>query len=333
MFITIISFIFVFGLLVLFHEFGHFITAKLNGITVHEFALGMGPKVFKIDGEETTYSIRALPLGGYIRMEGEDEQSEKPGSFSEKSPWRRLSVIVAGPMMNFVLAILLFAMIFSIIGIPTTAIDEFTDRSPAQAAGIQQGDQITAINNVTIDSWDDVYENISQSEGEITLTVERDNETITYQLQPITEEETGRKIVGIVPELSRNVFRTIPYAFSQTAFITKEIIKFVGQLPFGGSDAGEVVGPVGIISIVGDAAERSFLDLFNIAGYISINLAIINLLPLPALDGGRMLFIIVEILRGKPVDPEKEGFVHLVGFIILLSLMAFLVFRDVRNLL
>lgn len=330
--ITTISFIFVFGLIVFFHEFGHFIIAKINGVTVHEFSLGMGPKIITKQGKETLYALRVLPIGGYIRMEGEDEESSLEGSFSSKSPLKRFSIIVAGPMMNFVLSIILFITIYSVIGLPTAIIGDFADNSPAYDSGLLSGDKIVEIEDNKINSWNDVHKEISNASGNINIIVNRDGEEIEKNIEPILDKESGRKIIGISPRFTKNPIKVVSYSVYQVGFLTKEIFKFFAKLPFGGLSEGSVVGPVGIVNLVGQAAERSVLDLLFLAAYISINLGIVNLLPIPALDGGRLVFIIFELLRGKPVDPEKEGFVHLVGFIILLSLMAILVFNDIKGL-
>jgi regulator of sigma E protease len=331
--LTAISFIFVFGMIVFFHELGHFLVAKKNDVTVHEFSLGMGPKIITKQGKETLYALRVFPIGGYVRMEGEDEESDLEGSFSNKKPLQRLSIITAGPIMNFLLAIVLFAVIFTAIGIPTTEIADFSDNSPALESGLSEGDEIVAIDGIEINSWENVQRTIGSGSGELSITVARDGETIEKVIQPIIEEETGRRIIGISPEFTKNPLKVAGHSVYQVGFLTKEIFKFFARLPFGGMSEGEVVGPVGIVSLVGEAAERSFFDVLFLAAYISINLGIVNLLPIPALDGGRVVFILVEMLRGKPVDPEKEGFVHLVGFVILLSLMVLLVFNDVKELL
>jgi len=330
--LTAISFIFVFGMIVFFHELGHFLVAKKNDVTVHEFSLGMGPKIIAKQGKETLYALRVFPIGGYVRMEGEDEESDLEGSFSSKKPLQRLSIITAGPIMNFLLAIVLFAAIFTAIGIPTTEIAEFTNESPAYASGLSVGDEIVSIDNQEIDSWERIQRSISTGSGDINITVRRDGELINKVIEPRIEEETGRRIIGISPDFTKNPIKVLGHSFYQVGFLTKEIFKFFAKLPFGGMSEGEVVGPVGIVSLVGEAAERSFFDVLFLAAYISINLGIVNLLPIPALDGGRVVFILVEMVRGKPVDPEKEGFVHLVGFVILLSLMVLLVFNDVKEL-
>ncbi|MGM0378516.1 MAG: RIP metalloprotease RseP [Bacillota bacterium] len=329
--LTAISFVLVFGLLVFFHEGGHFLLARYNGITVHEFSLGMGPKIFSKKGKETLYAIRLLPIGGYVQMEGEDEVSDKEGSFSKKSPLQRLSVIAAGPIMNFLLAIVLFMIIFAFVGLPTNVIDDFASDSPAYQAGLQKGDEIVSVNNEKTNSWDDVVKGISNSKETLEIEVNRNGEVIKKNIEP--KIENGRKIIGIYPKGSRNPIKIVGYSVNQVYKVSKAIVTFFVKLPFEGMNEGDVVGPVGLVSLVGDAAQRGFLDILSLAALISINLGIVNLLPIPALDGGRIIFILIELFRGKPVDPEKEGYVHLIGFAILLSLMAFLVFKDVKELL
>ena len=329
--LTAVSFIFVFGLIVFFHELGHFLLARINDVTVHEFSLGMGPKILSKQGKETLYVLRIFPIGGYVRMEGEDEESDIEGSFSSKKPLNRLSIVVAGPIMNFLLSIVLLITIFSFVGIPSNVIDSFTEDSPASEAGLLVNDKIIEINNVEIKSWNDVNINIRDAKGEVNVIVNRDGTIIEKNILPI-EEETGRLVIGIYSKLTKNPVAVVSHSISQVTYLTKEIFKFFAMLPFGGLSEGSVVGPVGIVNLVGEAAERSILDLLFLAAYISINLGIVNLLPIPALDGGRIVFILVELLRGKPVDPEKEGFVHLVGFVVLLSLMILLVFKDIKGL-
>ncbi|MEA1974482.1 MAG: RIP metalloprotease RseP [Bacillota bacterium] len=329
--LTAVSFIFVFGLIVFFHELGHFLLARINDVTVHEFSLGMGPKILSKQGKETLYVLRIFPIGGYVRMEGEDEESDVEGSFSSKKPLNRLSIIAAGPVMNFLLSIVLLITIFSFLGIPSNVIDSFTQDSPASEAGLLVGDKIIEINNAEIKSWNDVNLNIRDAKGEVNVIVNRDGTIIEKNILPI-EEETGRLVIGIYSKFTKNPVAVVSHSISQVLYLTKEIFKFFAMLPFGGISEGAVVGPVGIVNLVGQAAERSILDLLFLAAYISINLGIVNLLPIPALDGGRIVFILFELLRGKPVDPEKEGFVHLVGFVVLLSLMVFLVFKDIKGL-
>ncbi len=211
---TAIVFIIVFGMLVFIHEFGHFATAKLSGITVHEFALGMGPKIFSYQGQETLYSLRVLPIGGYVRMEGEDEESDKDGSFSKKSPWKRLAVIAAGPIMNFVLAIVVITALFMMDGFPVNTIGELIDGAPAKAAGLEVGDEITSIDGQAVTSWDDVVTTISGAEtDDLKVTVLRGGVEESFTIQATKEEETGRRIIGIRPMFKKDILQSIKYAF------------------------------------------------------------------------------------------------------------------------
>jgi regulator of sigma E protease len=332
MFLTIISFIFVFGLMVVFHELGHFTIAKLNGIIVNEFSIGIGPKLFGKTYGETQYSLRAFPIGGYIKMEGEDAESENPRGFTKQSPWRRLSVIAAGPIMNFILAIVLLSIIAFSFGFPTTVIDIVTPDNPAEIAGMISGDRIVEIEGTVIEDWNQVGEIIRSSEGTLNVLIERDSTQKILTIVPVSEAETGRIIIGIMPEMKKSPTRSIQSGFEQTWLIVTSIIDFLRDLITGGEVEGEIIGPVGIIGMVGEAANAGLLSLLFIAAYLSINLGIINLLPFPALDGGRMIFIIFEILRGKPVPPEKEGFVHFVGFALLMALMVFILLKDIMSL-
>lgn len=332
MFLTIISFIFVFGMMVFFHELGHFSVAKFNGIVVNEFAIGIGPKIFGKTKGETLYSVRAFPIGGFVKMEGEDEATENPRGFNNQSPWRRLSVIIAGPLMNFILAVVLLSIITFSIGLPTTVVDEVFDNNPAALAGIQTGDQIISVNETIVENWEDVGRTITESEGKVKMTVVRNNNEMIFSIQPILEETSNRRVIGIVPEMKKSFFKSIGYGYQQMVFIFKTIFSFLGDLISGAEVEGEIIGPVGIVGIVGEAADAGILSLLFIAAYLSVNLGIINLLPFPALDGGRLIFIIFEIVRGKPVPAEKEGFVHFVGFAVLMALMAFVLFKDIVKL-
>ncbi|MCT4606761.1 MAG: RIP metalloprotease RseP [Marinisporobacter sp.] len=327
---TIIIALLVFGVLVVFHEFGHFSIAKLVGIKVHEFSIGMGkPRLFKFKGGETEYSIRPFPLGGYVKMEGEDEASTDERSFNNKPLWARMLVIVAGPFMNFVLAILLFTMMFYLMGFPTnsTIVGEIIPDYPAQSSGMKAGDEIFSIDGEKVDSWKQIVETIhSKKDQEIHIEVLRDGKEKSFSIKPRVNEETKQVMIGISPTFEKSFKKSIPAGFKAMAFIIKSMLAF-----FVHPSVKDVVGPVGIIHIVGEAAKNSIYDIFRIAGIISVNLGIVNLLPIPALDGGRLVFLVIEGLRGKPLDPEKEGFIHLTGFVLLMSLMVFMIFKDVER--
>ncbi|KXG75788.1 RIP metalloprotease RseP [Thermotalea metallivorans] len=330
---TFITAILVFGLLVIFHELGHFIAAKLAGVKVHEFAVGMGPRFLKIKGKETEYSLRILPIGGYVKMEGEDESSEDERSFGNKPLWARMSVIVAGPLMNFILAVLLFIIIFYAIGFPTTKISQVTPGLPAEAAGIEAGDQILRIDGKTIDSWDEIVQIINSSNNRLLhiALISPKGEEKEVQVQPVMKAGMKQAVIGISPVIEKSFPRSVKASFNRTIFVMQGMLDFLGNLFRGKASAEDVVGPVGIIHLVGEAAKVSIFSVLSFAALISINLGIVNLLPIPALDGGRLLFLIFEGISGKPVNPEREGFIHLVGFILLMMLMIFIVYKDINR--
>ncbi len=328
---TIIVALIVFGVLVIFHEFGHFSVAKLSGIKVHEFAIGMGPRILKLKDKETEYSIRIFPIGGYVKMEGEDEASTDKRSFNNKSILTRILVIIAGPLMNFILAILLFVVIFYSIGFATTTIDELTPGYPAELAGLQKGDQIVEINNSPISSWDDLQKTIGESEESenIGITVVRNNSEKELTVNPLMDKETNRVVIGITPAYKKSFIQSFSVSIDRMVFVLEEMFNFFGQLFTGKASTEDVVGPVGIIHLVGEAAKTNIYNVLSLAALISINLGMVNLLPIPALDGGRLIFLIIEGIMGRPIDPEKEGFIHFTGFVLLIGLMIFIVYKDI----
>lgn len=332
----LVTFFAVFCLLVFFHEFGHFAAAKLNKILVHEFAIGMGPIVFRKQFGETVYSLRMFPVGGFVNMEGEDAGSNHPRSLSVAKPWQKLSILLAGPFMNFVLAVLLFSILFFNVGIPSTVVDEVIKDKPAYTAGLLAGDQIVKMNAAPITDWESVTKKIESASGAIKMDVLRGEgaaqKTVSLSVTPVKDEQSGRMIVGIKPRPAKNPIKVMSYSIDRVGFMTKSILVFLVQMPFKGVADGDVVGPVGMFNIVGDAAKSGWLDVLFITSVLSINLGIFNLLPFPALDGGRVVFAVVEWIRGKPIAPEKEGYVHYIGFAILISLMIFLVINDIRRL-
>lgn len=329
---TLASSIFVFGLLVFFHELGHFIVAKLSDIKVNEFSLGFGPQIIGIKSKETHYSIRILPFGGYVKMEGEDSQTSDPRAFNNKRALTRLGVVLAGPMMNFILAILLLAIIGFYSGIATTQVTVIPGE-PAQLSGIQNNDQIYAINNHKVSNWEEVVEIISSKPNEkITVTVIRDGKYIDYSVNTAVEPETQRGVIGIQTEIIKHsVLDSLKYGFQKTFWILKMILVGIFQMLTGKVKA-DVVGPLGMVHIVGEAAKIGFYQLLYIAAVISANLGLFNLFPIPALDGGRGIFLVFELLRGKPVEPEKEGLIHFIGFALLMFLMIIILFKDIKEL-
>lgn len=326
---TFIASIFVFLLVILLHELGHFTVAKMVGIKVNEFAIGMGPKVYQNQKGETKYTLRALPIGGYVQMEGEDEESNDPRSFSNASPWARMAVVVAGAFMNFVLAIIVLTIVSFSMGTPTTVIEEITNGSPAELAGIMPGDRITHINNIKVDSWNELSNQISSlsPNQEMKVKVVRGSEYNEFDVKPISDQE-GRTIIGISPKYKKSISSAIKSGFETTGMILKLMFNFIGMVFKGQVSINDLSGPIGVINEVGQAAKMGIVNLLLILGFISVNLGFFNLLPIPALDGSRLIFILIEIIRGKPVDSKKENLIHLVGFMLLIGLMLVVSYKD-----
>ncbi len=334
--VTALAVIFVFFIIVLVHELGHFTVAKLIGVKVHEFAIGMGPKIFKFGKGETQYTLRALPLGGFVKMEGEDENSDDERSLNKKPVLSRIAVFAAGATMNFILAIVIFSIISFYSGAATTIIDQLNQDLPAYQAGLKSGDKIIKINEENIDSWDEIVNEIDKSDGNmLTITVLRDGQTKVFSIVPqIREIENGVKdfIVGITPKISRNLGDMIISGFKKTFFFIGLMFEFIGSALRGKVGVDQVAGPVGVISLVGKAAQFGFLNVLYIAGFLSVNLGFLNLLPIPALDGSRIMFGIIELFRGKPIDPEKEGLIHFIGFVCMLILVIFISYVDITRI-
>lgn len=322
--------IIVFALVIAIHEFGHFIVAKLSGVKVHEFALGMGPKLFKVKKGETEYTLRLLPIGGYVRMEGEDEESDDARSFGKQPGWIKIAIVVAGAFMNFVLAIVVFTIYSYGIGSPTTVIDSFIENLPAQESGLLKGDEIVAINENKVKSWNNITEEISaSSKEEIKVTVKRNEQQKEFTIKPVVNEEENRLMIGIQPKSEKSVTSAIKDGASTFVLVGKMMFGFLGNLFTGNFNKDDVSGPIGIVYAVGTVSKQGILSVLFFTGLISMNLGIFNLLPIPALDGSRAVFIIIEVLRGKPMDPNKEGFIHMIGFVLLILLMIVVAYNDI----
>lgn len=323
--LTFITAILVFTALVVIHEFGHFIFARMAGIKVEEFAVGMGPKLWGYQTKETLYSVRAFPLGGFCKMLGEDESVQDPRAFNSKPVWRRILVIVFGPIMNLVLAILIFSLSFS----PVPVIKQVVDTAPAGKAGIVAGDRIVEIQGQAITEWDQIKPLVTENVGKpTTIKLEKKGTIREVTVTPITQEGTQGGIIGIVPAYGYKGF-SIANGFKTAIMVSYQMVDYLGQLFVGKASPDDVVGPVGIIYYMSDAAKTGVLAVMSLTAFLSLNLFIVNLLPLPALDGGRLIFLIIEGIRRKPVDPQKEGFVHFVGFVLLMILSAIIIYRDV----
>lgn len=331
--ITFIAAICIFLVVVLIHELGHFSVAKLVGIRVNEFSIGMGPKVYQSHKGETKYTLRAIPMGGYVSMEGEDEGSSDPRSFNNSPVLGRIAVIVAGPLMNFLLSIIVLTIVALGIGTPTTKIERVLEATPAFYAKLEKGDVIEKINNVEINKWEDIVNNISKApeNQDLSLLVNRDGKDLELNIRPVKED--GRLIIGVEPSRERAFFGSIKAGFLQTKDFVAKMFEFIAMLFKGQVGADNLSGPVGVVKEIGDAARLGVYTLLILLAFISVNLGFFNLLPIPALDGGRLVFLLVELIRGKAIDPDKEGIVHLVGFLILIGLMLFVTYKDIIKLI
>lgn len=349
MIVTVILFVLIFGLIVISHELGHFLLAKKNGIRVVEFAVGMGPTLFHFQKGETKYSLKVLPIGGACIFDGEDGVSAQDGvvderSFMSASVGARISSVVAGPLFNFILAFVLALFVVAFTGSDRAVVQTVAPGSAAEAAGIQSGDRITRINKERIHVGRQVILISMLNKGE-ELEVEyvRNGEKNSTRVTPVYSEEDGRYymgFVGVSEYFKCNALEVFQYSFYELEYWVRTTFKSLGMLFTGQVTKDDVAGPVGIAQLVGDTYEEVkpygigsvIFSMMNIAILLSVNLGILNLLPIPALDGGRLVFLLIELIRGKPVSPEKEGMVHLAGMVALMLLMVFVLFNDISRL-
>ncbi len=337
---TTVATIFVFGLLVFVHELGHFITAKMTGMRVDEFAIGFGPKVISYKYGETLYSWRIVPLGGFNKIAGMDPDEEQDeSSFSAKSIPARMLVIVAGSTMNFVLPILLFMTIFLNAGIdnPSNAPiigNVFTDR-PAAQAGLSLGDLILSVNDTDITSWREFVNIVQVNAGnELTLRYQHNGEIKKTVVVPEYDEKVNRGIIGVMPQIEKyhpDFIEAFGLAVKQTYLVASSMVVGIGQM-ITGKVAAEVAGPIGVAQMAGEVAQLGLMPLLQFAAFLSINLGLINLLPVPMLDGGHLVTLAVEGLRGKPLSKQHMQFIQMIGFALLLLLFLVATFKDISRL-
>lgn len=354
---TIILFIIIFGLVVISHELGHFLIGRKNGIRVVEFAVGMGPTLFSFMAGGTKWSLKLLPFGGACMFEGDDgmerEESEEKVreetgdgvAFTEAGVWARIATVFAGPFFNFILAFIIAVILCVFTGADLPVVGTVMENSAASEAGLRQGDVITKIGHEPIHFYREVSMISSLNHGEtMEITYERDGEKSVTVLTPQYSEEDGRYYMGITnggAYLECNPLQVFQYGFYEVEYWVKLTYKSLAMLLKGQVTKDDVAGPVGIAQVVGesyDQAEKSYgtsyaiLMMLQIVVLLSVNLGIMNLLPLPALDGGRLVFMLVEVVRGKPVPPEKEGMVHFAGLVVLMVLMVFIMYNDIMRL-
>ena len=417
---AIIAFLFVFSVIVIIHEFGHYYFAKKAGILVREFAIGMGPKIFQVRKGETVYTLRLLPIGGYVRMAGhdEDEQEIKPGmmitieldkenivqklnfdehliiensvpfqieevdlhrsmtlsgyfvnseekvnltvskqatiiesdgtevvvapierQFNSASLWNRIKTNAAGPMNNFILSIIIFIIVgFMQGGVPSNdpVIGQVSDQSAAQEAGLQTSDKIISIDGVDIHSWDEMTSIVrSSADKTLSMTIQRNGDTKNISITPKSVEgQNGSKIgqLGVTRTLDNSILSILGYGFTQTITVVVMVLSALGSIFTKGFNLNQLGGPVAIYSLTSQVAKNGLIDLLSFMGMISANLGVMNLLPIPALDGGKLVLNFIEGIRKKPLDPEKEGYLTIAGAIFLFALMLLVTWNDIMKL-
>ena len=334
--LTVILMVVLFVFLIFPHELGHFIAARACDVKVNEFAFGMGPAIFKKQGKETLYSIRAIPLGGYCAMEGEDteDSGDDPRAFNNKKWWQKIIILLAGAGMNILIAIIGMSLVAGIGGVITNTLSGVTEGGPAATAGIMAGDKIVAIEDVRTDSWYDVVDNLDREMADgssVSVTVKRKGEELTYVVSPIKDTD-GEYKIGIEAKLDHNPALALKNGVVSTFQLTKALFGSLKGL-FASKDAlDQVSGPIGMAQIVSETRSYGGLFFVYLVAVISLNLAIFNLLPLPALDGGRIIFVFIRLITGKAISDSMEGKVHAVGMAILVALAIIIAGNDILKL-
>ena len=334
----------VFSVIIIIHELGHFLLAKANKVTVVEFSLGMGPRLLSFEGKNTRYSLKALPFGGSCMMLGEDEDDEGEGTFGSKSVWARISVIAAGPVFNFLLAFVLSIFIVGNIGYDVPVLLGVSEGLPAEAAGLQVGDRITKMNGKTIRLYREVQNySIFHSGETVVFEYERGGKTYETTVEPaMTDNGYKYGISGSVNYRQKtNIIDTLKYSAYEVYYWIDMTLQSLKMMVKGNVKLDDMSGPVGVVDVIGDTYEESksdgalyvWLNLMNIAILLTANLGVMNLLPIPALDGGRLVFLIIEAIRKKRIDPEVEAKIHFAGLMLLLLLMVVVMFNDVKKIL
>ncbi|MBQ8850296.1 MAG: site-2 protease family protein [Clostridia bacterium] len=338
-FITVLSTVIVFGVLIFIHEFGHFITARVCGVGVKEFAIGMGPRLFSWTSKKygTRYGVRALPIGGFVSMVGEDEASDDESAFCNKSIWKRMLIVVAGAAMNLILGFILMAVIvFSQSALASTTIAEFNENAISNEF-LEVGDVITAVDGVPVFTGNDAaYEIMNQGYEPIDITVKRNGEKITFKdvtFGSFTEDgvEFGDYDFKFLAE-QKTLPNLLKHTFWRSLSTVKMVIDSVVSLITGRYGFEAVSGPVGVAETVGDAARSGITNLLYIVAVLSVNLGVFNLIPFPALDGGRALFLVIEAIRRKPIKKEVESYINFIGISILFAFMIFIMGKDIIEL-
>ncbi|MGM9551837.1 MAG: M50 family metallopeptidase [Clostridia bacterium] len=331
-----------FGIMVMLHEAGHFFMARRFGVTVHEFSIGMGPLLFKWGKGETQYSLRLLPLGGYVKLESENDESDNPKAFSNVSPVKRICVLLAGAFMNVLLGFLCFVIINNIYGyaeIPL--VSEVIENSPAQQSGIMAGDCIIKLDGKNVGTQSDVRLHMLDKKETVEVTFIREGEKHKVTLKPLLGEN-GQMFIGFKGSVKKLTFlESFKYSYYDTRYVVKAVFYSLKMLLTGGAKISDMSGPVGIIQVVDQTTEAVgdlgimyiFINLLNIFAMISVNLGVFNLLPIPGLDGGSIIFNLIEVVTRKKQKPEILGYINLIGLALLLGLGVLVMISDIIKLI
>ncbi len=344
---TFVLLVIILGTLIFIHELGHFLMAKKNGIYIYEFSLGMGPAIFtKVGKDKIKYSLRAFPIGGSVQIAGEvfeDDQKIPKSKFMCNKKWyQRFEVMVAGVTCNFLLAFIIL-FISSLIWGSTTLkpiVGTVSTEHPAYKAGIESGDTIISINNKHVQTWDKavIIFNLKDADNYYDFKVKKKDGTIKdYEVKPIiykNDDGTESKTfgIGVDTTIHRGFFHSIGYGIAKIYSVISSMTTIIANLFTGHLSLNALSGPVGIYSVVGESAKYGLESVLYLMAYLSINLGFINLLPFPAFDGGRVLFLLIEVLRGKPINSKIENTFHTIGFFLLMLLMLYITFQDIIKL-
>ena len=338
--------IIIFGIIVIWHEFGHYIVAKKCDVQVNEFMLGLGPRLFGKKKGETVFSVHLLPFGGACVMEGEDGESENPRAYTHKKVWQRFLIVFAGPAFNLLMGFVLAIVLIALVGVDRPVLSGVTPGYSAEAAGIREGDVITRMGakNIHFAREMSIYLKLHSGE-DVNVTYERDGQEYQTVLTPMVDPETGEYRIGIQYSIQNeklSPIKTLQYSFYEMEYQVWMVLSSLRMLIQGKFSLNDMAGPVGIVKVVGDTYSESvqsggayaaFVNMLNIIVLLSANLCVMNLLPIPGLDGGRILFLVVEMITRKRIPPNKEGMINVIGVVILLVLMGVLFFNDIRKII
>lgn len=333
--LTVLITIIIFAVIIFIHECGHFVAAKLCGVRVNEFALGMGPTLFHFGKHETRYALRLFPIGGFVSMEGEDGGSGDPRAFCNQKVWKRIVIVCAGAFMNLVLGfVIVLCMTATADRLPSLTVAQFYDGASTEASGLMVGDEILKVNGRSI--WVDrdlIYALSTDEDGVVEMTVRRDGEKVVLPSVQFTLDDGTLVLDFMVQGVPADIPHVLGYAVGETASIGRIVWIAVGQLITGQASINDLSGPIGTAQAIGQAASAGLSTVMTLFAFITVNVGIFNLLPIPALDGGRLLFLLIELVTRKRIKPEYEAYIHFAGFVLLILLIIFVSYHDIVNLI